>query len=162
MVNEDNTIGTVRRRQAKSGRVSYGDTVVLSDSSKRRVVVVPFFVPHSDHTELAIRIISYAKAPPPTDWAVIEEKSLSLGEAASRILLSALRTHLAVADSSEDGNYLVVRVSEGTAHLGSHDPATVATALTKILSQTEIVRHPSKHRAQWGTPFGLSRRNPVD
>jgi len=132
---------TIRRRQAKSGRVSYGDPIVLHDSSKKRLVVVPFFIPHTDHAELAIKLTTYAKARPPTDWAIVEEKSLSLGEAASRKLLSTLKTHLAVAESSEDGNFLVIRVSEGTAQLGTHDPATVASALTKVLGQAEIIRH---------------------
>lgn len=141
MVDDNSSLDSVRRRPARSGRVDYGDPVILYDTSKRRVVVVPFFIPHSDHTELAVKLITYAKAPPPTDWAVIEEKSLSLGESASRRLLTALRTHLAVAESGEEGNFLVIRVSEGTAQLGTHDPAKVAAALTKVLSQDEILQH---------------------
>jgi len=104
-------------------------------------VAVPFFIPHSDHTELAIKLITYSKAPPPTDWVVIEQKSISIGEASSRKLLAALRTHLAVAESGESGDFLVIRVAEGTAQLGTHDPARVAAALTKVLSQDEIVQH---------------------
>lgn len=141
MVNDDSLLDSVHRRTAKSGRVGYGDPVVLHDSSKRRIVVVPFFIPHSDHTELTIKLIAYAKAPPPTDWAVIEEKSLSLSEAAARRLHSALRSHLAVAETGEEGNFLIIRVSEGTAQLGAHDPAKVAAALTKVLSQDEILQH---------------------
>lgn len=141
MEKEQSELETIRRRQARSGRVSYGDPVVLHDSSKRRLVVVPFFIPHSDHTELAIKLTTYAKSSPPMHWAVLEDKSLSLGEAASRKLLSTLRTHLAVAESSEDGKFLVIKVAEGTAQLGAHDPATVASALTKVLAQAEIVQH---------------------
>ncbi len=55
---------TIRARPAKSGRVSYGDTVVLRDSSKGRVVFIPFFVPHSDHTELALKLVTYIKRDP--------------------------------------------------------------------------------------------------
>lgn len=141
MNNDEQTLETIRRRQARSGRVSYGDPVVLYDTSKRQIVFVPFFIPHSDHTELAIKIITYRKQPPPMDWTVLEEKSLSLRETASRKLITALRNHLAVAESPEDGNYLVIRVSEGTAQLGAHDPAKVAAALTKVLSQDEILQH---------------------
>ncbi len=36
---------------------------------------------------------------------------------------------------------LVIRVSEGTAHLGTHDPAKVAQALTNVLSQEDVVQH---------------------
>lgn len=132
---------TVRTRQAQSGKVSYSDPIVLRESSRRQVVVVPFFVPHTDHTELAIKILSYLKQPPPMSWAVIEEKSLSLGEAASRKLLVALQTHLKVAEAGEDGNYLVIKIHEGTAHLTAQDPAKVAQALAKVLGQPEIVEH---------------------
>lgn len=141
MERQNQTVSTIRRRHARSGRVDYGDPVVLHDSSKRRLVAVPFFIPHSDHTELAIKLTTYDKAPPPSDWVIIENKSLSIGEASSRKLLSALKTHLAVAESGEQGDFLVVRVAEGTAQLGTHDPAKVAAALTKVLSQQEILEH---------------------
>lgn len=137
----EEVVETIRRRPAKSGAVSYGDPVVLYESSKRRIVLVPFFVPHSDHTELAVKLVTYQKNPPPLDWAVIEQKSISLKEESARKLLAGLRTHLAVAEEEEDGEYLVVRIAEGTAALGTHDPADVAAALTKVLSQEEIVQH---------------------
>ena len=70
----------------------------------------------------------------------LEEKSVSLTGDATRRLLAALRTHLAVA-KEQDGNYLLIRVSEGTALLGEHDPAQVAAALTKVLSQPDVVEH---------------------
>jgi hypothetical protein len=123
----------ITKRPAKSGRVKYGDPIVLRDSSRRRVVVVPFFIPHTDHTELAIKLISYLKRDPPYSWAVIEEKSLSLSEEATRKLFTAIQSHLEVAQTGEDGSYLVVRLSEGTAQLGTHDPAKVAQALAKVL-----------------------------
>jgi hypothetical protein len=75
------------------------------------------------------------------DWAVVESKSVSLNESASRTLLNALRKHLAVAETNEDGSYLVLRVAEGTMELGEHDPAAVAKALTKVLNQQEIIQH---------------------
>jgi hypothetical protein len=111
----DGNLETIRRRQAKSGRVDYGDPVILCDSSKRRVMVVPF-------------------------WAVVEEKSLSLREAEARKLQNALRAHLAVAESGEAGNFLLIRVAEGTAQLGAHDPAQVAAALMKVLVHRRIQR----------------------
>ena len=141
MEQEDRDLETVRRRQARSGRVDYGDPVVLHDSSKRRLVFIPFFIPHSEHTELAAKLVTYAKAPAPQDWVLMEQKSISLGESCSRKLMAALRSRLAVAESGEPGEFLVIRVSEGTAQLGTHDPAKVAAALTKVLSQDEIVQH---------------------
>jgi hypothetical protein len=132
---------TVHRREAKSGRVSYGNAVVLHETSKRRVVLVPFYIPRTEGTDLAVKIITYQKQPPPMDWAVVESKSVSLNESASRTLLNALRKHLAVAETNEDGSYLVLRVAEGTMELGEHDPAAVAKALTKVLNQQEIIQH---------------------
>jgi len=135
----ENDLENVSRRPAASGRVSYGDSVILYETTKRRIVFLPFFVPHSDHTELAGKIITYIKKPTPLDWSLLEEKSLSLTGEATRKLLSALRGHLAVAQEKEDGNFLLIRVSEGTAVLGEHDPAQVASALTKVLSQPDFI-----------------------
>jgi hypothetical protein len=106
MAENNQDFETIRTRQAKSGKVSFSDAIILSDSSKRQVVVVPFFIPHTDHTELAIKIVSYLKQPPPMSWSLIEEKSVSLREEASRKLLYALHTHLKVAETGEDGSYL--------------------------------------------------------
>jgi hypothetical protein len=50
MPDRNHELETVRRRQAKWGRVDFGDPVVLHDSSKRRLVLIPFFIPHSDHS----------------------------------------------------------------------------------------------------------------
>lgn len=141
MVDEAGDIETVRRQPAKSGRVDYGDPVVLHDSSRTRVVFVPFYIPHTDHTELAIKVITYKKSAPPVEWVLLEQKSVSLDEATSRKLLTALRAHLKVAESGESGEFLLIRVAEGTAQLGTHDPAQVAAALAKVLSQNEILEH---------------------
>lgn len=134
-------VESVKRQPAASGRVSYGDPIILNDTAKRRVVFIPFYIPHSDRTELAGKIITYLKRLPPLEWSILEEKSLSLPGDATRKLLAALRTHLAVATEQEDGNYLLIRVTEGTALIGEHDPAQVASALTKVLSQPDVVEH---------------------
>lgn len=141
-MNEDkNKVRTFNRREAQSGRVSYGDPVILRDSSRSRVQFVPFFVRRSDGTELALKIITYNKNPPPLNWVLLEQKSLSLNESESRQLLSALRDHLAVAETDQDGRYILIRVDEGTASIGDNNPAAVAAALAKVLSQDEIVEH---------------------
>lgn len=49
---------TIHRREAKSGRVSYSDPVVLHESSQRRVVMVPFYIRRSKGTELAVKLIT--------------------------------------------------------------------------------------------------------
>jgi hypothetical protein len=137
----DEPVSMIHRRVAGSGRVSYGDPVVLHETTQRRITLVPFFVPRTSGTDLSIKLITYKKSPPPNDWAILEEKSLSLDEPAARKLLHALRQHLAVADEAGDGSYITIRVAEGTAHLGDHEPAAVAGALAKVLGQQEILQH---------------------
>lgn len=131
----------IRRRPARSGKVSYAAPVILHESSKSRVAMIPFFVPHSDHTELAVKIVTYRKNPPPQEWSEVEEKSLSLQETPARRLMAALNEHLAVAAENVDGEYIAIRISEGRAQIGEHDPSVVAGALGRALSQPGIVEH---------------------
>ena len=139
---EEDGAQPIQRRQAQSGRVSYGTPVVLHESSRSRIVLVPFFIPRTERTELAVKIQSYGKGAPPNDWALVADKSISLQEPAARTLLSALRNHLAVAAHADsDGSYIVVPIQGGTPDLASHDPAAVAQALARVLGQKEVVRH---------------------
>jgi hypothetical protein len=135
------TLDTVLRRTAKSGKVSYADPVILHETSRSRVSFIPYFIPHSDHTELASAIVTEQKAPPPMDFVVVTKKSCSLPGPAARRLLQALKTHLKVAESDEDGEFILIRAAEGTANLSAHDPALVARALAKVLSEPEIAKH---------------------
>jgi hypothetical protein len=137
----ESDVTRIDRKEAASGRVSYGNPVVIHETRKTRVSLVPFFIRHSDHTELAVKLQTYTKAPPPHDWVFAEEKSLTLNGYASQKLLSSLRDHLVVASQDADGSYLLLRVSEGTADIGQHDPQIVAKALAKVLSREDIVKH---------------------
>lgn len=137
----DDNVSTINRREANSGNVSYGDTVVIHDTSKSQIVLVPFFIPRSTGTDLSIKLQTYRKSPPPASWTIVEEKSISLNEIASRKLYKGLQEHLKVAEEDEDGNYILLRVTEGTASIGEHEPEVVASALIKVLSQDEIIEH---------------------
>lgn len=132
-------ITSIDRRKASSGKVSYGDAVVLHETSRSRVTLVPFYIPHSDRTELSVKITTYTKRE--GGWQVKEEKSITLTERASRKLLSALEKQFQVAEVNEDGKYLLLRVSDGSADVRKHDPQMVANALTKVLSQKDILAH---------------------
>jgi hypothetical protein len=90
MTTEGDGVSRIDRRKARSGNVSYSDPVVVHESRRSRVVVVPFFIEHTTHTELAIKLITYRKANPPTSWFPVEEKSISLQEQPARILLKVL------------------------------------------------------------------------
>ena len=132
---------SVSRRAARSGALSYSPPVVLHETSKRQVVVVPFFIPRSSGNELAIKIQSYRKGEAPTPWVLIEERSVSLTEAATRLLLQAIKTHLHVAQSETDGDYILIKVADGVAELGQHDPGAVANAIMQVLSRKDIASH---------------------
>lgn len=141
MALSDDKPHAIHRRPAQSGKVSYGDAVVLHETSRSRVTLVPFFIQHTDHTELSVKITTYKKKPPPEEWAVVQEKALSLNEQATRRLLSALQDHLQVAREDEDGRFLLLRLDEAPTQIAGHDPAAVAGALTKALSQDAVVEH---------------------
>lgn len=139
---EQDAVQPIERRQAQSGRVSYGTPVVLHESLRSRIVLVPFFIPRTERTELAVKIQSYRKGAPPNEWVLIEDKSISLNEPAARMLLSGLRNHLAVAEQADsDGSYIVVPIQGGVPDLGGHDPVAVAQALARVLGQKEVVQH---------------------
>lgn len=141
MAKSPESLDTILRRSAKSGKLSYADPVVLHETSRSRISFVPFFIPHTDYTELAGAIVTERKGAPPMDFVVVEKKSTSLNGAATLKLLQTLRTHLKVAESGADGEYILIRAAEGTANLSLHDPALVARALSKVLSEPEIARH---------------------
>lgn len=128
-----------RRAAAKNPNVSYADVVILHETSKSRVSLVPFFIKHSDHTELAVRIETSKKEL--GGFLLVDEKSVSLKEPAARKLLEALRQHLAVSGQGEDGNYIAIKVSNGTADVAGMDPGLVAQAVAGLLGEKDIVQH---------------------
>lgn len=132
----------MKTRTARSGKTKYGERVILKDNSKTRVNFVPFFIEHSDHIELAGKIVTFNKTTDkPTQK---EEKSISLSGDETRKLFDALKTHLAVAnDGKGDGEYLVVDVGDKSLKSSAltHDPSAVVAALTTVLGQPDIVNH---------------------
>lgn len=131
----------IERRAASSGRVDFSDPVTIHETSKSRVVMIPFFIPHTNHSELSIKLQSYRKADPPNSWVEVEEKSISLDAKATSLLSSELTRHLAVTREGERGNFLVLRVDSGEVDLDGRDPAEVAKSLIGVLGEESIARH---------------------
>lgn len=139
---EDKTRAVVpidRKVVPKKPNVSYADAVVLHETSKSRVTLVPFFLKHSDHTELAIKIETHRKEV--NGFVLVDQKSVSLKEVAARRLLEALRQHLVVSEHNEDGSYVAIKVSNGVANVAGMDPALVAQAVAGLLAEKDIVEH---------------------
>ena len=134
------SVGSIGKKQAKSGNVGYSDPVTLHETSRSRIDFVPFYINKSSGAELAGKIQTYKKENSPFGLLPIEEKSLSLQGNAILKLFDALKSHIAVKDES-DGDFLLIKVNDGTAQLADHDPQAVANALTSVLSQDEIVEH---------------------
>ncbi len=142
MPEEEEAGRPISRHQAQRPGVQYGDAIILHESSRQRITFLPFFIMRSEGTDLSVKIQTYRKADPPHEWVLLEDKSVSMNEAAARKLQRALGDHLAVADeTSEAGDYFLVRLGDGTTALGEHDPQSVAEALTRVLGQPDIAKH---------------------
>jgi len=142
LVNSDDTLLTISKKSANSGQVKYSDPVIIRDNSQTRIAIVPNYITHSDGTqELKLKLVTYTKNKQ-LGFVVNEEKSSPwLDETEARLLLNALNAHMAVTHESQDGNFLVIKIDEGVAQIGAHDPSKVAQALTSVLGQKEIVKH---------------------
>lgn len=130
----------VVRKTASSGKVDYAPPVILNETSKTRLQALAWFIPHSDRTEFSLKLEGFTKARN-QPWIEDKTKTLTLSETASIQLLKYLQTHLPVAAQSEVGEFILVRVANGEANLNGHDPAELVGALTKVLSQEELVKH---------------------
>ncbi len=103
--------------------------------------MVPFFIPRTEGTELAVKLVTYKKSPPPMDWAVVEEKSMSLNGSASQELLKALKTHLITAGVDEEGEFVMIKLNGESSDLTNVDSSTLSKAIAGILSREEIIEH---------------------
>lgn len=133
-------IAIIDRKLAQSGKVSHSSPIILYETSKTKKVAVPFYIPRSDGTDLSLKIMTYAKNKGFPREALIEKECVNLDESTLRKLLSTIQSHLAISDEG-DGSFIQIKVADGVADISKHDPALVANALTKVLSQHEIVQH---------------------
>ena len=132
---------SIERKTAASGRVDYSSSIVLSESSKTRVVMIPFYIPHSDRSELSLKIQTFKKAQPPMEWVEVEEKSVTLNRNAVLKLASELPRLTAVAKEAEAGDYAVFRMADGFSELVNLDPDAAVSALMSALNQEGVAEH---------------------
>ncbi len=139
---DDADILAVSKKSARSGQVKYSNPVIIRENSKTRISLVPNYISRSTGTqELKLKLVTSTKNEE-FDFVINDEKSTPwLGEDEIRILLKALSVHLAIAQESKDGNYLIIKIDEGVAQIGEHDPIKVTQALTKVLGQEDIIKH---------------------
>ena len=131
----------VVRKTASSGKVDYAPPVVLNETSKSKLQALAWFIPHSDgRTTFSLKLEGLVKS---KGQPFIEDKTktLTLSETSSLQLLKYLQTHLPLAAQSETGEFILIRVANGGANLTGHDPQELVGALTKVLSQSELLGH---------------------
>ncbi|AVH28611.1 DUF4263 domain-containing protein [Vibrio diabolicus] len=100
----------------------------MHETTRSRIDFVPFYITKSHGVELAGKIITYKKDKTPFGWLPVDEKSVSLQAGSLLKLYEAIKSHVAVKDETE-GDFLLIRVNDGTAQLAEHDPQSVANAL---------------------------------
>lgn len=131
----------VVRKTASSGKVDYAPPVVLNETSKSKLHALAWFIPHSDgRTTFSLKLEGFVKAKD-QPWIEDKAKTLTLSETSSLQLLKYLQTHLPVAAQSETGEFILIRVANGEANLTGHNPQELVGALTKVLSQSELLGH---------------------
>ncbi len=138
---KEDDFASIERKKSRSEKVDYGDPIVLHETSRTRVKLVPFFIKRTEGTSTSVKVITERKIKWPHDWAVVEEKSMTLNEPAGRQLLKGLKNVFAVAQEDEEGEYVVIRIGDGSAELSDQDPAKVAGAVAKVLNRKEISKH---------------------
>lgn len=131
----------VVRKTASSGKVDYAPPVVLNETSKSKLHALAWFIPHSDgRTTFSLKLEGFVKAKD-QPWIEDKAKTLTLSETSSLQLLKYLQTHLPLAAQSETGEFILIRVANGEANLTGHNPQELVGALTKVLSQSELLGH---------------------
>ncbi|WP_181849606.1 Shedu anti-phage system protein SduA domain-containing protein [Streptomyces parvulus] len=91
------------RRPAASGALSYGDRIIIRDTSQVSIEAVPYFIPHrNSKDELSMKLIRVDKRSGETCQITLNESDL-------RQLRQGISQALAVAGQDDDGQYLVFR-----------------------------------------------------
>lgn len=129
------------RKTASSGRCDYGDPVVIHETSKTKVVLVPFFINHDHGSELTIKLTTYKKGALPFEWCVSEDKCINLNDEATLRLHAILSKLLAVNNEEETGNYIALKLNGQEVDMSGVDPQKVTSALVNALSQKDLIQH---------------------
>lgn len=142
MNNTDNgkTLESVMRKTAKSGKVSYSEPVTVHKTSKTKIELIPFYIKRSNGTELSVKICSYNKNKS-VGWLEDKKKSITLNKVTIRNFIRETNKLLKVAEQDTDGDYIIIKVEDGTAKYTNIDAASVAKSIISVLSQKGIVEH---------------------
>ena len=139
MTREPRLASITSRNASQKENVDYVDPIILSENSKTKVVLRGWYIHHSDHVEFKAKIQSYNK--PELGWIEVEDKTINLSGEATARLSSELPKYIAVEKEETAGEYLTVRLADGTANLDQLDPERVVSGLLGVLNQESVASH---------------------
>ena len=139
---EDGTeISPVRRERATNRDMDYSSPVLLHESRKTKITVLPWYVKRSAgqvDTSLKFEVHEYRKSTIGGLWW--PNSTLNLNASATRKLFTTLGTFLKAAETETGKAFLIVPVGPGLADLAGHSPDAVAQALVSALDQPSILQ----------------------
>ena len=127
----------VQRRQARSGKSSYGGSVVIRRGQTTYLEVLPQYVSTSSGDRFTPKIRYWKKAAGAFRTGFPAEFTLTDDE--TRALIRALQEGLAVAKAGEDGEYLVLRLDGVESDMSSHTPVELGKAIKPIISDERVL-----------------------
>lgn len=129
----------IHKKAAKSNEnIEYCEETVLHSSSQYEVALVPFFIKHTDpqkERDLSVKLI---KAKKKSNFQ-IESTNIYLNQSAAIRLRDKLNELFALKSTSDNGNFLVIKLGEGSnVDLSGLDSKAVAQAVISILETEEV------------------------
>lgn len=133
-------IDKIERKKATSGKVSYCDPKVIDQNSKTRTKALAYFISRSSgQDELHLKIIKEEKAERLPFYQ--EGRSINLSHTATLNLYHFLVSHLETAKQGADGEYLLIKISDGENNIKYFERDTVVNTLLKVLNEKDIVEY---------------------
>lgn len=132
---------SIRLRERKASwlrkGLSYGQSIVLHETSRKRIELLPWYIRHkSGETELSIRLINVTKSK-----GTEKIHKFCFNQTAGEALLQNLREHVEIAAQNQDGSFILLPISDGDADISNLDTCRVTAAVASLLRRKDIVQH---------------------
>ncbi|MFI9029903.1 Shedu anti-phage system protein SduA domain-containing protein [Streptomyces sp. NPDC053560] len=125
------------RRPASSGAVSYGERMIIRDTTRVRIEAIPYFIPHKNSAaELSMKLIR-------TDKVDGEPCEMTLNANDLKVFKRHIAQALAVSEQEDDGQYLVFRADQLDTQTSASDDAVraIGGALDSRRFASRVARH---------------------
>lgn len=126
------------RTQARSGRVSYSEPVVIKENRQCEVQLVLHYIPHHTRTdELSAKFLYWRRGA--NGFRVGPAASFTLREDEVRNLSHLLTDGLALAAEGKDGDYVIIRLDRSPTDIEGRDPRKLGEAVRSLLEQPSFI-----------------------